>query len=346
MSITLSKPANDIVKVLPQPDAIYIEHRAAHQYLNFDFVIENLSDDALQISAIELSIFDTEGKLAQRKFVDSSGFSPSIETIAKREVDSHQALLVYNPFYAFDAEIELTTLQYTFTFVSKAHEQQFKAQVTVAPTFYSTATSLRLPLHGRMIVYDGHDFYAHHRRFDYLNPIVRQIASGNFMRYAYDLCTLNEHGEMFKGDEQKNEDWNCFGATVYSAGSGKVVALCNDMPDNRSFNPAELSTNPMVLYGNYVVVDHLNGEFSLFGHLKQASITVSSGEMVTQDHAIAQVGASGSANIPHLHYELRTGVDMQAEGLPSYFSNYRLVLGAQVKQVTRGQIDTGDIVEF
>jgi hypothetical protein len=100
---------------------------------------------------------------------------------------------------------------------------------------------------------------------------------------------------MFRGDEYKNEDWNCFGATVYSAGSGKIVALFNDMPDNRSFNPAELSTRPMVLYGNYVVIDHLNGEFSLLGHLKQASITVSIGEMLPQNHAIAQVGASGSA---------------------------------------------------
>jgi murein DD-endopeptidase MepM/ murein hydrolase activator NlpD len=346
MPLNLTNSTAGTVRILPKPSPIYIEQRAAHQYLNFDFAIENLTDDTLQISSIAVSVFDTKGKLAQRKFVDSSGFSPSIQTIAEREIDSRQSLLVYNPFYAFDSEIELTTLHYTFTFVSKAQEQQFKAEVAVAPVFYETATRLTLPLHGRMIVYDGHDFYAHHRRFDYLNPIVREVTSSNFMRYAYDLCSVNEHGDMFKGDEQKNEDWNCFGATVYSTGSGKIVALFSDMPDNRSFNPAELSTRPMVLYGNYIVIDHLNGEFSLFGHLKQASITVSIGEMVTQDRAIAQVGASGSANIPHLHYELRTGMDMRAEGLPSYFSNYRLVLGSQVNDVTKGQIDTGDIVEM
>ena len=43
----------------------------------------------------------------------------------------------------------------------------------------------------------------------------------------------------------------------------------------------------MVLYGNYIVIDHLNGEFSLFGHLKQSSATVSIGEMIPQNHAIA-----------------------------------------------------------
>jgi hypothetical protein len=342
----LGDSANEHIRVLPKPSPIYIEQRAAHQYLNFDFVIENLTDHALQISSIEVSIYDPKGQLAQRKFVDSSGFSPSIQTIGQREIGSHQSLLLYNPFYAFDTEIELTTLHYTFTFVSTSQALQFKAEAVVAPIVYETVTSLTLPLHGRMIVYDGHDFYAHHRRFDYLNPIVRQVTSHNFMRYAYDLCSVNEQGEMFTGDTQQNEHWGCFGATVYSTGSGKVVALFNAMPDNRSFDPAELSTRPMALYGNYVVIDHLNGEFSLFGHLKQASITVNIGEIVPQDHAIAQVGASGSANIPHLHYELRTGIDMQAEGLPSYFSNYRLVLGARIKDVTRGQIDTGDIIEI
>src|SRR4051812_17520350 len=96
---------NKTVRILPKPNPIFIERRAAHQYLNFDFVIETLTDDALQISGIELSVFDRAGKLAQRKFVDSSGFSPSIQTIAKREIESRQSLLVYNPFYAFDAEI-------------------------------------------------------------------------------------------------------------------------------------------------------------------------------------------------------------------------------------------------
>jgi hypothetical protein len=126
------KSTNEHVRVLPKPSPIYIERRAGHQYLNFDFVIENLSDDALQISSIEMSVYDSKGRLAQRKFVDSSGFSPSIQTIGQREIDSHQSLLIYNPFYTFDTEIELTTLHYTFTFASKSQAQQFKTESAVA----------------------------------------------------------------------------------------------------------------------------------------------------------------------------------------------------------------------
>jgi murein DD-endopeptidase MepM/ murein hydrolase activator NlpD len=67
--------------------------------------------------------------------------------------------------------------------------------------------------------------------------------------------------------------------------------------------------------------------------------------MVKRGQVIAQIGASGSANIPHLHYELRTGTGVDAEGLPSYFSNFRRVLDSKMTIIQRGQIDTGDIIE-
>jgi hypothetical protein len=35
----------------------------------------------------------------------------------------------------------------------------------------------------------------------------------------------------------------------------------------------------------------------------------------------------------------------KAEGLPSYFRNFRRVLGSAFKKVSQGPIDSGDIVE-
>ena len=83
----------------------------------------------------------------------------------------------------------------------------------------------------------------------------------------------------------------------------------------------------------------------MLGHLEKGSIGVKVGELIKQGQIIARVGNSGSAETPHLHYEVRNGPDQHSEGLPSYFQHFIRKLGA-VRIVTRkGQVDTGDIIE-
>lgn len=337
---------NESVRVTAKPQQIYIEKGASGQYLNFDFVVENLTDDTLFVSSIEVSVSDGKDKLILRKFVDGNGTSPSIQIVPNRALEPKKPVLIFNPFHSFDPNVELTKLHYEFAFESKDRKKHFKSEVIIAPVYYETKTDLILPLKGRMIVYDGHDFYAHHRRFDYMLPPLQQLGfNSNFMRYSYDFCPVNEQGEMFKGKEENNEAWFGFGMPVYASGDGKVAASTDGMPDNRSFDESALSTKPMTLFGNYVVINHGNGEHSVFGHLKQGSIRVKVGDIIKQGQQIAQVGASGSANIPHLHYELQNGVDTKAEGLPSYFRHFRRVLGSRIIEVKVGQVDSGDIIQ-
>jgi len=337
---------NEAVRVTAKPQQIYIEKGASGQYLNFDFVVENLTDDTLLVSGIEVSVWDVKDKLILRKFVDGNGSSPSIQTVPNRALEPKKPILIFNPFHSFDPNVELAKLRYEFSFESKDRKKQFKSEVVVAPVYYETKTHMILPLRGRTIVYDGHDFYAHHRRFDYMLPPLQQLGfNSNFMRYSYDFCPVNEQGEMYKGKAESNEAWFGFGVPVYATGDGKVAALSDGMPDNRSFDESVLSTKPMTLFGNHVVIDHGNGEYSVFGHLKQGSVRAKIGDVIKQGQQIAQVGASGSANIPHLHYELQNGVDTKAEGLPSYFRNFRRVLGSRIVEVKLGQVDSGDITQ-
>ena len=56
-------------------------------------------------------------------------------------------------------------------------------------------------------------------------------------------------------------------------------------------------------YGNYVVIDHGDGETTLYAHM--SSRAVSEGEMVTQGQIIGYVGATGNTTGPHLHLEIR-----------------------------------------
>jgi septal ring factor EnvC (AmiA/AmiB activator) len=56
-------------------------------------------------------------------------------------------------------------------------------------------------------------------------------------------------------------------------------------------------------YGNMVLVDHLDGYYSLYGHL--AEILVEVGQNITEGRIIGRIGESGSLSGPMLHFELR-----------------------------------------
>ena len=62
-------------------------------------------------------------------------------------------------------------------------------------------------------------------------------------------------------------------------------------------------------YGNYVKVKHSDGSYTLYAHLARNSITVMSGDVVTQGQVIGKIGSSGNATDTYLHFEVRVGSD-------------------------------------
>ena len=59
-------------------------------------------------------------------------------------------------------------------------------------------------------------------------------------------------------------------------------------------------------YGNYIIIAHYNGLYTLYAHGQSGSIAVSSGQKVTQGQQIMRVGSTGNSTGPHLHFEVRT----------------------------------------
>jgi len=60
-------------------------------------------------------------------------------------------------------------------------------------------------------------------------------------------------------------------------------------------------------YGNYVIIQHSDGNYTLYGHMYENSITVKAGESVEQGQVIGKMGSSGNSTGAHLHFEIREG---------------------------------------
>jgi murein DD-endopeptidase MepM/ murein hydrolase activator NlpD len=56
-------------------------------------------------------------------------------------------------------------------------------------------------------------------------------------------------------------------------------------------------------YGLYLQIDHGNGVKSFYAHCKK--LCVSKGQTVSAGEKVAEVGSTGSATGPHLHFELK-----------------------------------------
>ena len=91
------------------------------------------------------------------------------------------------------------------------------------------------------------------------------------------------------------------GAVDYSGSgiSGKPVLA---VADGIVVTTASLTTS----YGNYIIIAHYNGLYTLYAHGQAGSIAVSQGQKVTQGQQIMKVGSTGNSTGPHLHFEVRT----------------------------------------
>jgi len=93
------------------------------------------------------------------------------------------------------------------------------------------------------------------------------------------------------------------GVDVLAAKEGKVVRVRSGESDKVK-TPAELEVIRAQRKdcGNAVLLDHGSGLKTLYCHLKNGSITVTTGQTIRAGEKIAQIGLSGVAKLPHLHF--------------------------------------------
>ena len=93
---------------------------------------------------------------------------------------------------------------------------------------------------------------------------------------------------------QKNKQHNGIdfaadtGTPIYAAESGTVIVA-----------------QSMSGYGNTIIIDHGNGLWTLYAHIRKGGILVKAGDVVKKGQKIAEVGSTGNSTGPHLHFEVR-----------------------------------------
>lgn len=168
---------------------------------------------------------------------------------------------------------------------------------------------------------------------------------------SFDVQPVGPRGEMLKDDKGTAQSFVAFGTPILAPADGIVVSAVGNMPnmaydtgrmialDNRTdgISPWE---------GNFITIDHGQGEFTFFCHLAAGSVLVKTGDHVTQGQVIARLGGSSPPeawHMPaHLHFQVMHGPEFGlSDGVPSVFDNIEQLVfngmpGAKVDAPRKG----------
>jgi MYXO-CTERM domain-containing protein len=97
-------------------------------------------------------------------------------------------------------------------------------------------------------------------------------------------------------------------------------------------------------FGNYVKLQHADGRYTYYAHMKQWSVTVSAGDWVACGTKLGEVGSSGYSTGPHLHFEVRESSGSQSDPFdgdcsfpPSYWVNQGSYMGVPGRACESGE---------
>ena len=134
-------------------------------------------------------------------------------------------------------------------------------------------------------------------------------ASDAHYGYFYPTAYVDEGGS----------DWNC-GSIYYGGhqGSDFGIGSWSGMDEGRAVVAAAdgvvIATNDGEFdrcetadcgEANYVILEHADGRRTWYWHLKQWTVAVSAGQVVTCGTHLGYAGSSGNSTGPHLHFEVR-----------------------------------------
>ncbi len=184
---------------------------------------------------------------------------------------------------------------------------------------------------------------------------------GSIQEFALDLVKIGANGMTHTGNGGKLSDYYAYGEPVYSIGDGQVISTYTKARESdqnlkqanettEEYNERSAMEQQKLLakgfsfvLGNHIIIEHDNGEYSYYLHLKTESIKVKPGDVVKQGQVIAALGHSGNSTEPHLHFHVTDGPDMAySRSIPVSFENISFFPDddSNIRHIHYGQIIT------
>lgn len=211
----------------------------------------------------------------------------------------------------------------------------------------ASKTVYALPLQGAWYNAAGSTFHSHHR----WTPMEE---------FAFDFLRLGPDFKTHRGGGQRFTDYYAYGAPVFAAADGRVSSVISDQAEDaaamrRADETIEayftrlqqdqmrrLAQGRAGVTGNSVVIEHGDGEYSFYAHLKPGSVAVRAGDVVKRGQQIGAVGSSGNSTEPHLHFHVCDGPDpLMCAGIPVQFEPQESIVGDLPRAPQTGDFLTG-----
>lgn len=302
--------------------------------------------DARQLQGADIQLLTNNGpglqqdmQMAPFMFCGAELIGPGIR-LAGPALLKDQAMIVTNQVFAFNDKRD--TLRVRAAGTSAGKPMELIATLPIASDFPNTGWLF--PLRGVSYIGWGASLHTGHR---WVLPEA----------YGLDIARLGESGLTYRGNGTRFSDYYAYGAEIHAAAAGKVVEAANNVPEDPALlqlpnestdaytarvrdNQAKLMKTENGLMGNYVLIEHGGGKFSLYAHLQPGSVRVRAGDRVAAGDLLGRLGSSGNSTEPHLHFHVCSGSNsLQCNGMPVAFANVK-VLWAETDRA----LQSGDIV--
>lgn len=147
-------------------------------------------------------------------------------------------------------------------------------------------------------------------------------------RHGFDFEVSDAEGRFCGGAGLTVQDFFGFRLPVLATADGTVVEVESSVPDN-----AVGSMNLEKNWGNYVILYHAVGLYSLVAHLAKGSVKVTPGQVVKSGDVLGLSGNSGRSPRPHVHFHLQATHELGAATLPCSFNDVIMVKGGALELV-------------
>ena len=142
------------------------------------------------------------------------------------------------------------------------------------------------------------------------SPLVSHHLTAYNQHYAVDLMSMDARGNITvpgADPADANGMWHAWDQPYVAPVAGTVVVARDDVPD---VNGPSMVARSEDAAGNLVVIETAEGLFVVLAHLKQGSLAVAVGDVVTPGQALARCGNTGNTTQPHLHLQVQTHADL------------------------------------